>query len=140
MATESGTTLSTDVARAIARQDPETYNAGLAAVQGMTAQRLRARFGDEKNWQHEMLGDGQFENPDLPDGRQYKRAAVLVPWVLCGVLAVVRKIPPSVPSTSSRPMPTSTNATPDASSFSTTSRFASPASMQRNANVMPSSK
>ena len=48
------------------------------------------------------------------------------------------KIPPSDPSSSSRPMPTSTNAAPIASSFSTISRFASPASKDRNAKVMPS--
>ena len=81
MATERSATLSTDAARAIAPQDPALYNAGLTPVRGMTPERLRERFANEKIWQHEMLGDGQFESLDLPDGHLYKPAAVLVPLV-----------------------------------------------------------
>ena len=60
MATERTATLSTDEARAIAPQDPASYNAGLTPVRGLTAQRLRERFASERSWQHEMLGDGQY--------------------------------------------------------------------------------
>ena len=97
-------TLSNDEARAIARQDPAIYNAGLAPVQGVTPQSLRTRFRESRAWQHEMLGDGQFSVPDLQDEMQteslapatattaastagmtakpaYKPAAVLIPLV-----------------------------------------------------------
>ena len=73
--------LSTDAARAIARQDPATFNAGLAPVRGMTAAALRSRFAQALTWQHEMLGDGQFAGLELPEGQSYKAAAVLVPLV-----------------------------------------------------------
>ena len=81
MATDRAATLSTDAARSIARQDPALYNAGLAPVRGLTSAALRARFGQVRPWQPEMLGDGQFAGLALPAGQAYKPAAVLVPLV-----------------------------------------------------------
>ena len=68
-------TLSNDAARAIARQDPAIYNAGLAPVQGVTPQSLRMRFRESRAWQHEMLGDGQFSVPDLQGEMQAESPA-----------------------------------------------------------------
>ena len=87
--TERRVTISNDDARAIARQDPALYNAGLAPVRGVTPQSLRTRFQEQCDWQHEMLGDGQFAPPDGTDGliegltagEAYKPAAVLIPLV-----------------------------------------------------------
>lgn len=87
--TDQRVTLSNDDARAIARQDPGLYNAGLAPVRGVTPQSLRTRFQAPRNWQHEMLGDGQFTAPDgaggliqgITAGEAYKPAAVLIPLV-----------------------------------------------------------
>ena len=86
---ERRVTISSDEARAIARQDPAFYNAGLAAVRGVTPESLRLRFREPRDWQHEMLGDGQFTPPDGADGliegliagETYKPAAVLIPLV-----------------------------------------------------------
>ena len=89
MTGERSATLSTEEARAILPQDPSLYNSGLTAVQGMNARRLRERFADEKHWQHEMLGDGQFEGLDLPAGHFYKPAAVLVPLVQRDALSLL---------------------------------------------------
>ena len=74
--------ISNDDARLIAAQDPASYNAGLDAVHGMTPQRLRTRFSEDRPWRHEMLGDGQFAGLELPAGQVYKQAAVLVPLVV----------------------------------------------------------
>lgn len=74
--------ISNDDARLIAVQDPVSYNAGLDAVRGMTPQRLRTRFNEDRPWRHEMLGDGQFAGLELPAGHVYKQAAVLVPLVV----------------------------------------------------------
>ena len=102
-------TLSNDDARAIARQDPAIYNAGLAPVQGVTPQSLRTRFRESRVWQHEMLGDGQFSVPDRQDDMQaksltaatagttagmtaglaYKPAAVLIPLVQRAALTLL---------------------------------------------------
>ena len=87
--TDQRITLSNEDARAIVRQDPALYNAGLAPVRGVTPQSLRARFQAPRDWQHEMLGDGQFTAPDgaggliagLTAGEAYKPAAVLIPLV-----------------------------------------------------------
>ena len=81
MSTDRSATLSTADARAIAPQDPASYNAGLAAVRGITPQQLRTRFAEQRAWRHEMLGDGQFAGLGLPAGHAYKPAAVLVPLV-----------------------------------------------------------
>ena len=96
--TDQRVTLSNDDARAIARQDPALYNAGLLPVRGVTPQSLRARFGSPRAWQHEMLGDGQFTPP--PDGpagssagmttdEAYKPAAVLIPLVQRAALTLL---------------------------------------------------
>ena len=61
--------ISNDDARLIAVQDPALYNTGLDAVRGMTPQRLRARFNEDRPWRHEMLGDGQFAGLELPAGQ-----------------------------------------------------------------------
>lgn len=87
--TDQRITLSNEDARAIVRQDPALYNAGLAPVRGVTPQSLRARFQAPRDWQHEMLGDGQFTAPDgaggliagMTAGEAYKPAAVLIPLV-----------------------------------------------------------
>lgn len=81
MATERTATLSTQEALAIAPQDPASYNAGLTPLRGVTAEGVRARFGDRRMWQQEVLGDGQFDVLDLPTDHAYKPAAVLVPLV-----------------------------------------------------------
>ena len=75
-------TISNDDARKLPVQDPAFYNAGLRAVQGITPEKLRVRFRQERPWHHEMLGDGQFAGLELPEGHVYKRAAVLVPLVV----------------------------------------------------------
>lgn len=82
-------TLSTDEARAIETIDPATFNAGLAPVRGVSAELLRARFRDNREWRHEMLGDGQFEDMSDQIERGYKRASVLVPIVARGNLSVL---------------------------------------------------
>ena len=81
--------ISNDDARLIAVQDPASYNAGLDAVRGMTPQRLRSRFNEDRPWRHEMLGDGQFSGLELPPGHAYKQAAVLVPLIARGALTLL---------------------------------------------------
>ena len=82
-------TISNDDARKLAVQDPALHNAGLEAVRGITPETLRTRFKQDRPWQHEMLGDGQFAGLELPDGRVYKHAAVLVPLVVRDALTLL---------------------------------------------------
>jgi len=81
MTADRTATLSTEAARAIAPQDPATYNAGLVPIRGVTPATLRSRFSQQREWQHEMLGDGQFTSLEFPGGHTYKPAAVLIPLV-----------------------------------------------------------
>jgi len=74
-------TITTEEAAAIEVLDPALYNAGLAPVRDLSAQALRLRFQDERDWRREMLGDQQFEDGGLTAGRSYRRAAVLIPIV-----------------------------------------------------------
>jgi 8-oxo-dGTP pyrophosphatase MutT (NUDIX family) len=82
-------TISNDDARKLAVQDPTLYNAGLDAVRGISPEKLRTRFKEDRPWRHEMLGDGQFAGLQLPEGHVYKRAAVLVPLVVRDSLALL---------------------------------------------------
>lgn len=74
-------TITTEEAAAIEVLDPALYNAGLAPVSDLSAQALRLRFRDDRDWRREMLGDQQFEDGVLTPGRSYRRAAVLIPIV-----------------------------------------------------------
>lgn len=82
MATDRPSTLTTDEARGIPAQDPASFNAGLQAVHGLSPADLRQRFSAPREWQPELLGDGQFEGNVRPAGHRYKQAAVLVPLVV----------------------------------------------------------
>jgi len=78
--------ISNDEAQAIERIDPALYNAGLAPVPALTADALRQRFRDTREWTHEMLGDQQFAelgtDPDAVGVQPYRQASVLVPIVV----------------------------------------------------------
>lgn len=82
-------TISSEEAAAIEILDPAGFNAGLVAVRGVSADSLRARFREQRDWQREMLGDQQFDGR-IPEGpRQYRRASVLVPIVAGAELSVL---------------------------------------------------
>jgi len=78
------TSISNAEAQAIAKLDPQSFNAGLAAVPPLTADDLRRRFEQTREWTHEMLGDGQFSDlaADGAEAPAYRQASVLVPIVV----------------------------------------------------------
>lgn len=82
-------TITSEEAAAIEILDPAQFNAGLGPVRGVSADSLRARFRDQRDWQREMLGDQQFDG-QIPQGpRAYRSASVLVPIVADAKLSVL---------------------------------------------------
>jgi len=73
--------ISTDEAQAIEMIDPALYNSGLTPVGGLTPEALRLRFRQSRPWNHEMLGDQQFEDLAMLSQDPYRNASVLVPIV-----------------------------------------------------------
>lgn len=71
-------------AQAIETLDPALFNAGLSPVPPLTADDLRRRFRETREWTHEMLGDGQFSDlaADGSAAPAYRQASVLVPIVV----------------------------------------------------------
>lgn len=82
-------TITTEEASAITPIDPAEFNGGLTPVRGVSAASLRTRFGEERAWQREMLGDGQRGDMTPDRARVYRRAAVLVPIVAGAALSVL---------------------------------------------------
>ena len=74
--------ISTDEAQAIEMIDPALYNSGLTPVGMLTPEALRLRFRQDRPWNHEMLGDQQFEDLDTLNQNPYRHASVLVPIVI----------------------------------------------------------
>lgn len=87
-ATPAGT-ITNEEAAALEVLDPALYNSGLKPVRGLSATALRARFREEREWQREMLGDQQFDDASIAAGRDYRRAAVLVPIVAGATLSLL---------------------------------------------------
>lgn len=73
--------ISSDEARAIEKLDPALYNTGLVPVPPLTADDLRRRFAETREWTHEMLGDHQFGDLGFAED-EYRPASVLVPIVV----------------------------------------------------------
>ena len=73
--------ISSDEARAIEKIDPALYNAGLTPVTELTADALRQRFREIREWNREMLGDHQFGDIGIAEN-EYRPASVLIPIVV----------------------------------------------------------
>ncbi|HEX4330320.1 MAG TPA: hypothetical protein VH105_26270, partial [Burkholderiales bacterium] len=73
--------ISSEEARAIEKIDPALYNAGLTPVAELTAETLRQRFREIREWNREMLGDHQFGDLGIAEN-EYRPASVLVPIVV----------------------------------------------------------
>lgn len=86
---DSRNTITTEEAAAIETIDPADFNAGLLPIRGLSVEALRTRFGQEREWRREMLGDQQFEgmNADIDAG--YRQASVLVPIVAGASLSLL---------------------------------------------------
>jgi 8-oxo-dGTP pyrophosphatase MutT (NUDIX family) len=89
-ASPSRSGISTDEARALEQIDPALYNAGLAAVHGLTPELLRQRFKDTRAWTREMLGDEQHGKLVAPGSTAgYRKASVLIVVVVREQLQVL---------------------------------------------------
>jgi 8-oxo-dGTP pyrophosphatase MutT (NUDIX family) len=73
--------ISSEEARAIEKIDPALYNTGLTPVTKLTAESLRQRFREIREWNREMLGDHQFGDLGIAE-HEYRPASVLVPIVV----------------------------------------------------------
>ncbi|HEY4374906.1 MAG TPA: CoA pyrophosphatase [Burkholderiales bacterium] len=73
--------ITSEEARAIDKIDPALYNAGLTPVRALTAEALRLRFREIREWNHEMLGDHQVGELGIAEN-EYRKASVLVPIVV----------------------------------------------------------
>ncbi len=81
--------ITTEEAAAIELIDPADFNAGLLPIRGLSAAALRTRFGQEREWRREMLGDQQFEGVDADSGTGYRQASVLIPIVVGASLSLL---------------------------------------------------
>ncbi len=81
--------ITTEEAAAIELIDPADFNAGLLPIRGLSAAALRTRFGQEREWRREMLGDQQFEGMDADSAAGYRQASVLIPIVVGASLSLL---------------------------------------------------